>query len=434
MRLGGTHFELDERVENGRTIFTHTQHMKPIASYKNGSLRRDPFTLSATGSADWPVAVDGICDVRIAPRIAGKSPVLHVGHGKDFARFALVGANNVKGVVKDNSTLFVNAWNNADLRYEYGGHLLRESISLRANHPRSFGFILHEHSGFDPVAMTVGSLRIMQPTLEPPDGSALDMLTVPLKWLVAQQGGKWTLTVTLPEGDWTGWTLDPTLTLQPNPTDGKDTKLYQAEPTFNYGASAGGETGMAFGTRLRLLYCFSLATLPVGVTVTNGALSLYCNQEFSATDYDVGIHTALTEWWEGSRTGSAPPAGEDGACWNLRNANGAVAWAGGAGGAAGSDWTAIATATTTITGINAWFTWDATADIVAWVGGASNYGWWALNASESTNSSAKRFVLSDYTTDTSLRPKLVIEYTLPGGGGIFQSSIFQSAVFGGIAR
>jgi len=202
MALNTTHVERDA-LGGGKV--RDTIHMKPIASYKNGSLRRDPMTLSATGSADWPIACDGICDVRIDPRIAGKSPLLHMGHGSNFVRFALVGANNVSGVVKGNTTTFTNAWNNADLRYTYGGHRLQEDILLRAKHPRSFGFILREHTGFDPLTMTVGDIRILDPVLEPPAGS--DALAVPLRWIVTQQGGYWVLTVTLPAGDWAGWRI-----------------------------------------------------------------------------------------------------------------------------------------------------------------------------------------------------------------------------------
>jgi hypothetical protein len=37
---------------------------------------------------------------------------------------------------------------------------------------------------------------------------------------------------------------------------------------------------------------------------------------------------------------------------------------------------------------------------------------------------------SDHAT-AAYRPKLTVDYTLPGGGGIFQSSIMHSAIFGG---
>ena len=109
-------------------------------------------------------------------------------------------------------------------------------------------------------------------------------------------------------------------------------------------------------------------------------------------------------------TRGLPGPGVDGSTWNLRNNNGAVAWAGGAGGAAGDDWTATATATATITGTGATFDFDVTDDVQDWVDGtASNYGWWLLNASESTVSSGKHFATSDHAT-AAYRPLLVVDY------------------------
>jgi len=45
------------------------------------------------------------------------------------------------------------------------------------------------------------------------------------------------------------------------------------------------------------------------------------------------------------------------------------------------------------------------------------------------------FICSSDHATAAYRPKLVIDYTLPGGGTIFASSIFHSAIMGGtIAR
>lgn len=427
MGLISTHVDRSERLDKGRRIFTDVIHMKAIASYKDGSLRRDPMRLSATGSADWPLAVDGICDVRVNPRIAGKSPVLHVGHGRDFVRFALVGANNVSGVCKRNVTTFTNAWPNADLRYTYGGQRLQEDILLRSKHPRSFGFILREHTGFDPVTMTVGSLRIQQPSLEKGD------VTVPLSWLVTQQGGKWLLTCVLPEGDWAGWTVDPTLTLQPDATDGVDTYAVPGglAVTYNYGVAT---TRFQRGYNAdKLLVRWNLSSVPVGALSTSVTAYFYGADTWtnSAKLQLFPIASANGNWVEGTKNHALAGAGEP--CWDALAADGAggvtTAWAGSAGlSTAGVDYGSLMAertgsgalgqelvfSFTDPTSINAWFGVSVNPGVLIFA-----TGYWAMNAWLCT---------SDHAT-AAYRPKLVIDYTLPGGG-IFASSIFHSAIHG----
>ena len=67
---------------------------------------------------------------------------------------------------------------------------------------------------------------------------------------------------------------------------------------------------------------------------------------------------------------------------------------------------------------------------MAWAGGTANYGWWLVTTSPGTPW-YKQFATSDHATAGS-RPKLVVTYTL-GGGALFASSIFESAIFGGTA-
>ena len=91
---------------------------------------------------------------------------------------------------------------------------------------------------------------------------------------------------------------------------------------------------------------------------------------------------------------------------------------GGAGGGSGSDYAAVATATTTITASGASYDWTVTADVAAWVAGtATNYGWWGINADETTNGSRKVFRTSDHAT-SGTRPHLVVTYTEAAGVSI----------------
>jgi len=198
-------------------------------------------------------------------------------------------------------------------------------------------------------------------------------------------------------------------TLQPDETTGLDTYLNQGQLTRNYGLSVTLRSGKIVDNTRGLLMFSGLTGIPSDATVAAASLTLYCESESATTDRVVGVHRALTQWYEGNSANADPGAGEDASTWNLRNANGSVAWAGGAGGASGSDWTATATDTKDITAPSAAYTWNVQADLAAWVAGsASNYGWWLINVGEAVSNSQKVFTPTNGAT-TANRPKLVLQ-------------------------
>lgn len=167
--------------------------------------------------------------------------------------------------------------------------------------------------------------------------------------------------------------------LQPNAAAGLDTWITSVTPADanNYGTNTQLIAGRDSADRpYRGLLQFDLSSISGGATIASAILTLYYEAELNATDRDVSVHRGLVQWFEGVKNGEPPDALQNGSTWLLRNANGAVVWAGGAGGAAGSDWETVATDTTTITGTGLTFDWDVTADVAAWIGGANNYGWW----------------------------------------------------------
>lgn len=211
-----------------------------------------------------------------------------------------------------------------------------------------------------------------------------------------------------------------TLTLQPAAAAGIDTMLNSiaASQGYNYGTTIQARVGTSTAAQQRrMLLAFDISSMPAGATITAATLTLNCSSEDGATDYDVAVHRALLQWYEGTKNGAAPDGGTDGSTWNNRNENGPVAW-GAEGGASGTDYAASATATTTITGTGN-HTWDVLADVSAWYAGtATNYGWFIINTSEATTNSGKIFDTSDNSTAGN-RPKLVIEYTVAGKPGHF---------------
>lgn len=205
--------------------------------------------------------------------------------------------------------------------------------------------------------------------------------------------------------------IDPVVALD-SPTYGEDTMIYNGAATFNYGIGTDIQVGYDSANKIaRGLIRFDLSGIPNDSIINSASLSLYSWFEGNTTDFATRAHRAITQWYEGAKNGAVPDAGQNGSTWNLRNANGAVAWTGGAGGAAGSDWVALATASTVITGINATFTFDVKADVQSYVQGVANYGWWMRNEQEAAVSD-KHFRSSEHATPAQ-RPSLSVDYTLP---------------------
>ena len=244
--------------------------------------------------------------------------------------------------------------------------------------------------------------------------------TIAAQYEVRRQGGSYFCTVRVPRE----WLLsaaypvvvDPTLTLSEGGAGANtDTHIKNAYANYNFGANAGLDVGgfIEAGQICRTQLLFDVSSIEPGSTIDSAALSLYCYEDNSANANTV--HRALTQWYEGDSDGGAPSG--DGSTWNYRNHSGSVAWAGGAGGAAGSDWATDATASDA-TASSGWYEWAVAADVQDWVDeAATNYGWWVRNPTdEGTEWTAHRFCASDHAT-TANRPKLVVEYTESGGTG-----------------
>lgn len=245
----------------------------------------------------------------------------------------------------------------------------------------------------------------------------------PITFNFTSFGGQTGVVFILPDLTGMGLPLvDPTLTLQPGAADGVDTYIQENLATFNFGTATTLQVGQGAtaGSKRRAQLRPDISALPAGATLTAASLTLHCVAEDAATDYNVGVHRALTAFFEGIRNGATPS--EDGSTWNLRNHNGSVAWAGGAGGGSGSDYAASATATVAITGAGADFVFNVLADIQAWYTGTTNNGWWFVNGSEGTTSSRKNFDSSDGATAGD-RPELAITYSLAAGRRVFTPAI-----------
>lgn len=219
----------------------------------------------------------------------------------------------------------------------------------------------------------------------------------------------------LPAGD---LVFDPTLTLDEGESGADmDTFILSSMTTANNGTSQDiwcGGSGATASTVTRSLIRFDLSSLD-DTTITSADLSLRAIEGAAA---NLSIYRGLTQWYEGDADLDTPSG--DGSTWALRNNNGSVAWAGGAGGAAGSDWQT--TATDTQTASSNVFTLDVAADVQDYANGdATNYGWWLrVPAWEVTDWNVVRLYSSDHGADASNRPKIVVVYEEGGGGETYE--------------
>jgi hypothetical protein len=204
------------------------------------------------------------------------------------------------------------------------------------------------------------------------------------------------------------------LVIQPAEAASKDTVIKKAGPTNNYGVAESLFIGSNdTDDEMRSLVQFDLSTVPVSATVGAAWESLDCWYQTTTDTMNAAVYPLLVPWFEGAKDNAAPDGGQDGSTWDLRNANGSVSW-GAVGSLAGTDYVLTPTNVISITGTGT-FTWNVTSDVQAWASGTiTNYGHLFRNPDEATGTT-KKYFWSATGADVSLRPRLTISYTVPGG-------------------
>lgn len=202
-------------------------------------------------------------------------------------------------------------------------------------------------------------------------------------------------------------------------TPSKDNTLYQViDGALSNGVGEhffAGKNGV--GDIRRGLVAFDLsASVPPGSIVNSATLTLYMSRT-SVGSVSVTAHRVLADWGEGmsdaaGNEGAGGVAAANDATWVHRFYN-VDFWA-----VAGGDFTAGASATTTVggTGSYNWSSAGLVADVQSWVDEpATNYGW-MLRAPEGGGRSAKRFDSVQNVNETR-RPMLTLDFTPPPASG-----------------
>lgn len=197
------------------------------------------------------------------------------------------------------------------------------------------------------------------------------------------------------------------LTVQPST---KDTNLASSTPAVNYGTSVGIGAEGSTTQIVRALLQFSIAALPPGITINSASLQLYYIFAVAGTPtgrtYNA-YRLLRLDWVELQAT------------WNIYKA--ASNWSTPGAGNDGLDFTSVNGANAIVPAVNNWMSWDVKDQVIwAFLNGVDA----AFRISDSVEDSVVRhqsaFPSRDEAVQTTLRPKLVIDYTpAPAAAGSF---------------
>lgn len=418
--------------------FRHTQHIKPVAYDDNGTLRAIGSAFTASGKADRPHAVRA---ARLMTSVADDG-MRRIHPTREEDRYVEIGAPYVKiggvwrkmgfrgGMRAANRLTWASP--QANMSIVHAGHYIKLEIELKRGYVPEDGLVAFpvglnglKRSGTDILCdgRTVMSLRApqMYDAANEMDTRAIDAKFVSLV-------GQPYYLMALP--DLTGMSrpvIDPTLTLQPDAAAGMDGSV--RSDTANRDGSSDIYTALANSSaKYYGLIRFDVSEIPALATVISASLTL-TNSFTTETNTTHSIHSILAAnngWLE--------------ACsWNYADGAGASdRWAGDVGADGGAD--AGCSVSGTDYNASAMGMWPYAAgtpantaheiildlaQVAAWIAGANYGAWYKVNEWAIENG----WVSSDHAT-AKWRPKLVIEYSLPGGGNIFQSAILHSSLYG----
>ena len=220
------------------------------------------------------------------------------------------------------------------------------------------------------------------------------------------------------------------LTLQPDAAAGQDTSLGSDIPTLNNGIWDMLSL-VANGTiQYHSLIRFSLASIPANAICTSAILTL-CTYDYASGSSRLpcdwhSVSAANGDWIEGTKVNALAGAGEP--CWDAKKADGSggvtTAWAGSAGcSTPETDYEAELLGSFTYNTSEV----DGTlhdipllaSRVQQWFGSDTlNYG---MVGSPSTTDWLYSDMYSSDAATAAYRPKLVVNYTLPAGGGAMRS-------------
>jgi hypothetical protein len=270
----------------------------------------------------------------------GSDSLVRFEQGGHQLSIGLVGPRRVlTPVQRDNTVSFPRALPDADVVYRVTPEELKEEIVLaRAPKDPTFTFSV-DLGGLQARQLPDGSVAFLRPSGE---GEPLYVMPRPfmadatasaatppgtafsekVSQTVSQAGSQ--LTVTL-RAD-AGWladpgrrypvVIDPTIKIEPTPTQSQDVRIYSGSPTTNFDGSWPLSVGTTSSAVYRSLVSFPLTGVPAGTVLDSAQLKLYYDQTHTDWQYNVPIeaHRVTARGRRARRRGRRWPPGSTRRC------------------------------------------------------------------------------------------------------------------------
>jgi hypothetical protein len=406
-----------EHVDLGNGQYRRVIGVKPVAYLDGGSYHTIDSTFVA-GDQNFPNVIT-TAQLKVYRATDGLFRICPTG---DPTRYAAIGAPCIKPsstwnkVSLGTPTITANTvhCHNASLDtwVRHGGHFLDWQFELLGGYvpPNSQVAFPVDRQGLTQTGRNFYQDGVLVMHLQEPqmiDLADPEVAPRPITYALSNVSGQWYIVFTLPSlAGLARPCIDPTFSVQPDASAGKDTWISSTYDNKNYGI----RNNLYLGGGTITLICFSVASVPAGSTCT--AATFYCWLDAAAggtktvTIYSVA--SGNNDWIEGASNG-AINAGEP--CWSWKGYN-TVAWAGSAGmSTADTDYESASLGSFVHTNgdaANTAYTAALATDRIAqWFGSdALNYGLMLKSSGDFAH-----IWSSDHTTPA-YRPKISIDYTL----------------------
>jgi len=254
-------------------------------------------------------------------------------------------------------------------------------------------------------------------TVDPPNHIRLT------SYLLNVRPGVWELVITLNADDLDKAVypiyVDPTITLQPDPTEGKESCIWSVGNEENY--NFGGCQHIWFGVDarssphryMRILIKFDLSDIPANSNIISATETHYIYWDPNQPFHEIFIYRLLRDWGEGVHCRSNASDGES--TWHCYSKP--DEWDEPGADGAGTD--RVSDCDDHTTGLNSTedpLEFNVVNAVQAIVNGATNYGWRVNSEDVDDGVDAGTDYYTDNASNASKRPKLTIEYTEPSGG------------------
>ncbi|UCE45801.1 MAG: DNRLRE domain-containing protein [Methanobacteriota archaeon] len=199
-------------------------------------------------------------------------------------------------------------------------------------------------------------------------------------------------------------TFTITVEIQPDEGAGQDAYIYQEKATENYGLERELRIDSEITRVNRILMRFDLSSIPSGAYVDNATLWMYQDPGGKGSDVAIRIHSLDVPFVESEVT------------WNKPSIS--AFWA-----SPGGDYSPVVYFAGLIDNTDEWKDFEISNLVERWIRGTIPNNGMIIVPDETPGDSVKNFISSDEQTWAMYRPRLMINYTLQGDEGAYESSV-----------